>query len=876
MTGKVEEIERVSGYSTDYLIHAASTLLDPLPNLTAPPNLELGPLDVGFYSDRLALTRWPADTNANPVAFQPQFSRVEDLVGARQEGSGLESAGDPPPILPDPDAYAKANSRRVYVATYGTGTDPNNFGTGSRVIEFPLVDGSPTLTLLSKDSNPTSARVLTSRANPRRDLRDPLFAGDYSGVTIPQDGSNLDDALGEQNLLALQDLNASNSNDFGVITVPPKGSSGVQVIDSRLLTDDLAVEADYVGIEGARAQTGTFRVTSASGQLVDGLTNYWNFDGNLNDSAHGIPGSASTVADNGTFDGANGTGGIEYGNGLFGGGGLEQNGASGENQNDGFVRVPGSRDTFFEHDAATGKSGSLTISVWVKAAGFDTNWQTILSHGEGNQYRIARARLTHHAAYAGGTNDVPSPTTLAPTIGPDNGWHHIVAITEADVSTRIWIDGDLIAESGTPGQNGGVPHLDDHGDDSFADLPDLFIGANPQSEIARNQNREWLGEIDDVAQWGRVLDDDEIRQLFVAGKAGQSLGDVLQDQVVTTGFGAAIARDGTFPWVRQSKEEPEPPGTLSANHPTGLRAAPDGDPIHVSGASLSSHSLELVTPGLDLSESELTSTAAPPNDRVTAQIHMTDPLDRSLGYIRLVCPDAPVSLRASNITAALDLTIRAETTSIKDGGTYRAANGSLLIRSKDVCIQGIERLHAAKKVWLYGAADRAPSRLEIGAEPSGVPEEPQSHGATISTAPGPGGTIRLDNFSSFEIAQTTLSTDEVRIRAIGAADEELSILDGVEIFSSESARIFVNHDLEIRSNVTVHNGQVAALTLSIAAGATLTLIGPEAGVFAHVHHYGRPGFGTLIIKEDENDVGITIDGRSQAPSFQFRPPFDDA
>ena len=69
-------------------------------------------------------------------------------------------------------------------------------------------------------------------------------------------------------------------------------------------------------------------VTPSFAVLEDGLRNYWDFDNNLEDWAPSYPGTASTVADNGIFDGANGTGGIGYGPGLFGGGGLEQNGES--------------------------------------------------------------------------------------------------------------------------------------------------------------------------------------------------------------------------------------------------------------------------------------------------------------------------------------------------------------------------------------------------------------------------------------------------------------------------------------------------------------------------------------------------------------------
>ncbi|MCA9186310.1 MAG: hypothetical protein KDA99_11850, partial [Planctomycetales bacterium] len=80
-------------------------------------------------------------------------------------------------------------------------------------------------------------------------------------------------------------------------------------------------------------------VPVAHAGLESGLLNYWNFDDNLDDAAHGLAGSASTVADNGTFDGTNGTDGIAYAAGLFGSA-IQQNGAGGGaagQEDDGFV-----------------------------------------------------------------------------------------------------------------------------------------------------------------------------------------------------------------------------------------------------------------------------------------------------------------------------------------------------------------------------------------------------------------------------------------------------------------------------------------------------------------------------------------------------------
>ena len=116
------------------------------------------------------------------------------------------------------------------------------------------------------------------------------------------------------------------------------------------------------------------------------------------------------------------------------------------------------------------------------------------------------------AAYAGGTWDIPGPG-IGPNLaspGPQGDrWHHVLAVTEHDVSTRLWVNGHLVA-------TGDPPTLDDMGNGNPIDA-DLFIGANPQTGI---QNREWWGDIDDVALWDRALLPWEIQQIYSDGIQG--------------------------------------------------------------------------------------------------------------------------------------------------------------------------------------------------------------------------------------------------------------------------------------------------------------------------------------------------------------------
>ena len=54
---------------------------------------------------------------------------------------------------------------------------------------------------------------------------------------------------------------------------------------------------------------------------------------------------------------------------------------------------------------------------------------------------------------------------------------------------------------------------------------DLWIGANPETST----DREWEGGIDDVAQWQRVLSNEEIQAIYSAGRQGIPLAKVIPE-----------------------------------------------------------------------------------------------------------------------------------------------------------------------------------------------------------------------------------------------------------------------------------------------------------------------------------------------------------
>ena len=223
-------------------------------------------------------------------------------------------------------------------------------------------------------------------------------------------------------------------------------------------------------------------IGAAKADLGTDLLNYWDFEGNYEDTAGKALGTGSSKNDTGT-PAAAASATITAGGPL--GSFVKLNRTN--------IRVPNSDDV-----VAAGES--LTISAWFRVNNFNSSWQALIAHGEGSDYRIARQGDGQTMAYAGGTGDIGGGPAVS-----DQQWHHVVAISEAAVSSRIWIDGELVA-------TGGAPNITNNGS------ANLQIGGNPNAG-----GRDWDGDIDDVAMWSRALTDEEIASLYTKSKAGMPL-----------------------------------------------------------------------------------------------------------------------------------------------------------------------------------------------------------------------------------------------------------------------------------------------------------------------------------------------------------------
>ena len=416
------------------------------------------------------------------------------------------------------DGVETNNGANSWVSATDTGTDPLKKDTDDDGLDDNVEDNggtynSPTMT----GTNPTLADTDSDTMPDGYEVTNLLDPNVDDGALDP-DSDNLSN-LAEFGLNT-DPQDADTDNDFsnddieGTLGTNPldPDSDNDTILDGHETNTNINAGVDDTGTDPNDADSdddgthdGAELAAGRDPNLADGLTSgfgqrlvaYWNFDNNLDDIAHTLPGE-SVVADNGTFSGPETDVGYAE-TGLFGSSALSLNGGAG------WVTVPASIDTL------RGAENAVTVSAWIKIAAFNTAWQSVIAHGEGAQWRMARRNSEDTIAWAGGSADIPGEN-VGPAIANDT-WHHVVTTSDpVNLWTKLYIDGVEIA-------SGGAPNISDTADGGL--IPDLFIGANPN-----RAGREWGGQIDDLAIWGRALSAEEIAMIYNGG-AGESIENLL-------------------------------------------------------------------------------------------------------------------------------------------------------------------------------------------------------------------------------------------------------------------------------------------------------------------------------------------------------------
>jgi len=271
-------------------------------------------------------------------------------------------------------------------------------------------------------------------------------------------------------------------------------------------------------------------IPTAQAQLVNGLLNYWQFEGDAVDVA--------AFVDNATAD--------------LGAGFGQAMSLDGGAQNGFLVNDPDVADPSLPATNDVDRTGAdVSISAWIRATSWTIRFQAILGHGENSDYRLARFNTNNPIsfAYAGGTGDISTTTTYGPAPGGDGLWHHIVVTTEEGGVTQLYVDGILEATSD------GAPSIEVSNTDSNA----LGLGFNPDT------NRGFDGFMDDVAMWNRVLTAQEVSTIYNTGLSGNQL-SILLDMNDDDGDGLPNVFESQFGL------DPNDNGSIDINN------GPNGDP----------------------------------------------------------------------------------------------------------------------------------------------------------------------------------------------------------------------------------------------------------------------------------------------------------
>lgn len=469
------------------------------------------------------------DTNPNfGPAGDPDNDGSNNLAEYENGTDPIDDDSDDDTLL---DGVETNNGPNSWVSASDTGTDPlrkdtdgdgldDNHEDKGGIYESPTKTGSnPTVADTDLDTMPDGYEVNNgldpnvddSGLDPDDDTLTNLT--EFGLGTNPQDDDTDDDFSRDDAEVTLLTNPLDPDSDNDTLLDGYETNTGNNVGPTNTGTDPNDPDSDDDGThDGAELAAGR------DPNVADGLTSgfgqrlvaYWNFDNNLDDIAHTLPGE-SIVADNGVFSGTlTDVGYAEAG--LFGSSALSLNGGAG------WVTVPASIDTLREAENA------VTVSAWIKIAAYNANWQSVVAHGEGAQWRMARRNNEDTIAWAGGAGDIPG-ANLGPVIANDT-WHHVVATSDpVNLWTKLYVDGVEIA-------TGGAPNISDTANGGL--IPDLFIGANPNAT-----NREWNGQIDDLAIWGRGLSAEEVALIYNGG-AGESIENLLG------GGGPPVISDITF------------------------------------------------------------------------------------------------------------------------------------------------------------------------------------------------------------------------------------------------------------------------------------------------------------------------------------------
>ena len=140
-------------------------------------------------------------------------------------------------------------------------------------------------------------------------------------------------------------------------------------------------------------------------------------------------------------------------------------------------------------------NGPITVMAWIKVGTFDKEWQAIITKGH-NSWRLHRSGSGSTVAF--GTTGLSNQELNGTTAVDDGNWHHVTGVWDG-TTKYIYIDA---IEENQAVATGTIP-INGYG---------IAMGAN-----LAMPNRNWNGQIDEVAIFDRALTGTEIDNIYQSG-----------------------------------------------------------------------------------------------------------------------------------------------------------------------------------------------------------------------------------------------------------------------------------------------------------------------------------------------------------------------
>lgn len=334
------------------------------------------------------------------------------------------------------------------------------------------------------DVDPTFG--LAAPNDPLSYVSDPFYLNTDLDLPLTLNGQSLsDDGLGNGEIRLASGQLSLNTGGLPTYGWKPDVSQGVMLIGG--ITNGIPAFSTIEPRQpGRTADVAAFR---ALVQGTAGLQNYWTFE-DVTDAM----GNLTTVEDvAGTDDGVViGTVMSEpglVGNTGFFPGDIDTDPDDGVDQNDvinNVVEIPGS-DTNTDFDL----QGSFTIEALVKFDTIPERFAAIIAKGD-DSWRMSPDGS--NPFFEPSANGLAGSTTNNFIPFADGEWHHVVFTVDQAAGTQTaWVDGVGASSSFTPGNSVDIS------------TALVLIGGN-----AQRAEREWLGNIDEVAIYNVALSEQEI------------------------------------------------------------------------------------------------------------------------------------------------------------------------------------------------------------------------------------------------------------------------------------------------------------------------------------------------------------------------------